>query len=126
MRRLRLLTILLTLFSLPGYGLAGIQARSCQSQLTAGNPVAVAGDCCPGKADPGDACKELGKSGLPGKNALCSQCKAGYNCKSPQSFEPTHMVAQFVNVSRPAVLSFHLSILLSPSPDGLWRPPRLI
>jgi hypothetical protein len=126
-RALRLLTILVTLLTLPGYGLAGAtHVRSCQAQMSASNHVVMAGDCCPGKADPNAPCKQLGKSELPGKNSPCSPCKAGYNCKSPQSYEPTHLVAMLVIPTRPAVVANPPTLLSSYRPDGLWRPPRFI
>jgi hypothetical protein len=125
MRIFRLLTILMTLLTLPGYGLAGMQARSCRSQMSAANPTAIAGDCCPGKSGQGDSCKESGKSGLPGKNTPCSQCKAGYNCKSPQSYEPVHLIALPAIAPRLAIAVCPVSLPLSTSPDGRWRPPRL-
>jgi hypothetical protein len=86
----------------------------------------VAADCCPGKSGQGDSCKQSGKDGLPGKNHPCSACKAGYNCKSPQSYEPTHVVAMMIVPSRPLVTARALSLLSSHRPDGPWRPPRPI
>jgi hypothetical protein len=125
MRTLRLLTILMTLLTLPGYGLAGIQARSCQSQMSGANLTAIAGDCCPGKSGQGDSCKGSGNTGLPGKNTPCSQCKAGYNCKSPESYEPNHLIATPAVAPRVAIAVRTVSLPLSNSPAGLWRPPRL-
>jgi hypothetical protein len=125
MRALRLLTILMTLLTLPGYGLAGMQARSCQSQMSAAHQTAIAGDCCPGKSGQRDSCKGSGNNGLPGKNTPCSQCKAGYNCKSPQSYEPIHLIAMPTAAPRLAIAVRPVSLPLSNSPDGLWRPPRL-
>ena len=44
MRRFRLLTVLLTLLTLPGYGLAGLaHVRSCQAQMKTSDRVAMAG-----------------------------------------------------------------------------------
>ena len=126
-RKLRLLTVLTTLLTLPGYGLAGLtHVRSCQTQMSASNRVVMAGDCCPGKADQGAACKGFGGSPLSDKNAPCTACKAGFNCKSPQSFEPTHVVVILVMPSRPALSVDPPTLVSSHSPDGLWRPPRLI
>jgi hypothetical protein len=125
--RLRLLIILATLLTLPGYGLAGLaHVRSCQSQMSASNHVVMAGDCCPGKSDQGTGCKGSGDSPLSGKNAPCSACKAGFNCKSPQSYEPTHVVAMLVTPARPAPVVDPPTLASSHSPNGLWRPPRLI
>lgn len=124
MRRFRLLTVLLTLLTLPGYGLAGVaHVRSCQAQMQAPDRVAVAGDCCPGKADQ-TACKRFGDA--PGKNGTCTPCKAGYNCKSPQTYEPTHLVAMLVVPARPILTSHRPTPAISHSSHGLWRPPRLI
>lgn len=124
-RRFRLLTVLVTLLSLPGYGLAGLaHARSCQTQMTVAHAAVMAGDCCPGKSDTGAPCKRLGDN--PGKNGGCTPCKAGYNCKSPQSYEPTHLLAMRVAPVRP-ILSAHLpTLVVSHSANALWRPPRLI
>ena len=125
MRILRLVTILATLLSLPGYGLAGLaQARSCQEQMSAAHQVVLAGDCCPGKADQSAPCKRLG-DGPSGKNGRCSACKAGYNCKSPQPYEPNSTVTILIPVDRPTPAVESPAPLLSYSPFGLWRPPRL-
>lgn len=124
-RRLKLLAVLVTLLTLPGYGLAGLTlVRSCQAQMTASNHVVMVGDCCPGKADPSALCKRFG--GAPGKNGSCTSCKAGYNCKSPQSYEPTHLVAIPVAPTRPVLTANLPTLLASHSSNGLWRPPRFI
>jgi hypothetical protein len=124
-RTLRFIIVVLTLLTLPGYSLAGLAQRSCQEEMRSSTHVNLAGDCCPGKGDPGSSCKRLGDSPL-GKKDSCSACKAGYNCKSPQSYEPASALVWFtlpahstVSVSPPSLLSSH-------SPDGLWRPPRFI
>ena len=109
MRRLQLWIVLLTVLTLPGYGLAGIaHVRSCQLQMAAAQSAAVPGDCCPGKSD----------SGTP--------CKAGYNCKSPQSYEPTHLAALLIVPARPSLTAHPPTLPVSHSINGLWRPPRLI
>lgn len=124
-RRLRLLTVLVTLLTLPGYGLAGLaHVRSCQAQMRTSHRVVMAGDCCPGKADQNAPCKRFGDQ--PGKNGPCTPCKAGYNCKSPQSHEPTHLVAMLVMPARPALTADPPTLVSSYSPNGLWRPPRFI
>jgi hypothetical protein len=124
-RTLRLLTVLVTLLSLPAYGLAGLaHARSCQAQMTAVAGAVVAGDCCPGKSDPGAPCKRLGDN--PDKNGGCTPCKAGFSCKSPQSYEPVHLLAMDPLPMRPALISHPPTLQLSHSTGGLWRPPRLI
>ena len=125
MRRLRLLTVLLTLLTLPGYGLAGFaHVRSCQAQMKNPDRIATVGDCCPGKTDQGTPCKRLGDA--PGKNGSCTPCKAGYNCKSPQSYEPTHLVAMMVVPTRPILTADLPTLVISHSSSGLWRPPRSI
>jgi hypothetical protein len=125
MRRLRLLTVLVTLLTLPGYGLAGItHVRSCQAQLESAHAVVAAGDCCPGKADQSVPCKRFGDGA--GKNGTCTPCKAGYNCKSPQTYEPTHLVAMLVVPARPVLTANLLALVTSHSSNGLWRPPRFI
>jgi hypothetical protein len=125
MRRLRLLTVLLTLLTLPGYGLAGItHARTCQAQMRASDHVVVADDCCPGKADQNAPCKRFGDGS--GKNGSCNPCKAGYNCKSPQTYEPTHLVAMVVTPARTVLTANPHTLVVSHSSNGLWRPPRLI
>jgi len=124
-RTFRLLTILALLLTLPGYGLAGLTQRSCQEQMRASNHPSLAGDCCPGKADPGARCKQLDDGPL-SKKGPCSACKAGYNCKTSQSFEP---VSSLVLLIPPAVFPPSLdpaTLLLSHRPDGLWRPPRFV
>jgi hypothetical protein len=125
MRRLQLWIVLLTVLTLPGYGLAGIaHVRSCQLQMAAAQSAAVSGDCCPGKSDSGTPCKRLGDN--PGKNGACTPCKAGYNCKSPQSYEPTHLVALLMVPARPSLTLYPPTLPVSHSINGLWRPPRLI
>jgi len=125
MRLFRIITVLLTLLTLPGYGLAGLSQRSCQEEMRSSTHVTLAGDCCPGKSDPGTSCKRLGDSPL-SKKDTCSACKAGYNCKSPQPCEPGAVLTWLApqvhfNISRTPA-----DRLPSLSPDGLWRPPRLI
>jgi hypothetical protein len=125
MRRLRLLTVLVTLLTLPGYGFAGLgHVRSCQAQMQAPDRVVMAGDCCPGKVDQSAPCKRSGDA--PGKNGSCTSCKAGYNCKSPQSYEPTHLVAMLVVPARPILTANLPTLVISHSSHGLWRPPRSI
>ena len=125
MRRLRFLTVLLTLLTLPGYGLAGItHIRSCQAQMKASEHVVMAGDCCPGNPDQSAPCKRFGDGS--GKNGSCTPCKAGYNCKNPQSYEPTHLVALVVVPARPALTAILPALIPSHSSNGLWRPPRFI
>jgi hypothetical protein len=123
--RLRLLTVLVTLLTLPGYGLAGLaHVRSCQAQMRAADHLVAAGDCCPGKADQSTPCKRLGDG--PGKNGGCASCKAGYNCKSPQSCEPTHLAVLLLLPARPVLTANLPALVTSHSPNGLWRPPRFI
>src|ERR1700730_3943146 len=117
MRRLRLLTVLLTLLTLPGYGLAGItHVRSCQAQMRASDRVVMAGDCCPGKADQSTPCKRFGDGS--GKNGTYTPCKAGYNCKSPQPYEPTHLVAMVVTPVRPVLTAIPPTLIVSHSSNG--------
>ena len=123
MRTLRLITILLTLLTLPGYGLAGLSQRSCQEEMRTASHITQAGDCCPGKGDPSTSCKQTGGSPL-GKKDSCSACKAGYNCKSPQSYEPAPALVWLDLPARPTVSIDSPSLLISHSPNGLWRPPR--
>ena|SRR5665213_971952 len=125
MRVTRFFIIVAVLLTLPGYGLAGIAQRTCQDQMASTDHVSVAGDCCPGKTDQGTPCKKLEDSPL-GKKGGCSACKAGYNCKTPTSFEPTE-TPRFLasSVARSSSLDPPI-LLLSRSPNGLWRPPRLI
>ena len=125
MRATRLWILLSVLLTLPGYGLAGSAQRSCQEQMVTAAHASLAGDCCPGKSDQGTPCKRLGEGTL-GKHGGCSACKAGYNCKSPQSFELTDGPASLVVSVGPTSSLDPPILLLSDSPDGLWRPPRLI
>jgi hypothetical protein len=120
----RLHVVLAILLTLPVYGLAGLTQRSCQEQMTAAHQVVVASDCCPGKADQGTPCKRLGDGPL-GKNGSCTACKAGFSCKSPQSYEPAHSLVLFAQLVPSKLSAQPPSLSLSHSPDGLWRPPRL-
>lgn len=125
MPTLRLITVLALLLTLPIYGLAGVVQRSCQEEMRASTHVTAAGDCCPGKSDPGTPCKRLGDRAS-GKKDSCTACKAGYNCKSPQSYEPAPALAWLVLPAQSTVPLDRPSLLSSHSPDGLWRPPRFI
>lgn len=125
MPTLRLITVLAILLTLPTYGLAGVVQRSCQEEMRALTHVNLAGDCCPGKSDPGTPCKRLGDKPL-GKKDSCTACKAGYNCKSPQSYEPAPALVWLVLPAQSTVTLDPPSSLSSHSPDGLWRPPRFI
>jgi hypothetical protein len=123
-RTFRLHVVLAVLLTLPGYGMAGLTQRSCQEQMGAAHQVVLASDCCPGKTDQGTPCKRLGKGSLD-KNGSCTACKAGYNCKSPQSYEPAHSLVLFVTPVRFTLSAEPPAPLLSHSLDALWRPPRL-
>jgi hypothetical protein len=125
MRGTRLLILLAVLLTLPGYGMAGFAQRSCQEQMRASSHVALASDCCSGKTDQATPCKRDGDGPL-GKTGGCSACKAGYNCKSPQSFEPAEAPVLLVLSARPTLSIDPHTLLMSHSPGGLWRPPRQI
>jgi hypothetical protein len=125
MRAFRLFILLAVMISLPGYGFAAFAQRTCQEQMAASDHVSVAGDCCPGKNDQGTACRKAGESPL-GKQGGCSACKAGFNCKSPQSFEPTEALRLPASSGAHSTSLDPPVLLLSRSPNGLWRPPRLI
>lgn len=124
MRAFRLVTLLAVLLTLPGYTLAGLVQRSCQEEMKASTHITLAGDCCPGKGDPSTACKRLGDSPL-GKKDSCAACKVGYNCKSPQSYEPAPSFVWLALPAHSTLSEDSPSLLSSHSPDGLWRPPRL-
>jgi len=117
--------VLAVLLTLPTYGLAGIAQRSCQDEMRASSHIVLAGDCCPGKGDQGTPCKRLGDGPL-GKKDSCTACKAGYNCKSPQSYEPAAALVWLILPAHSTVSIDPPSLLSSHSPDGLWRPPRFI
>jgi hypothetical protein len=119
----RILVLLLTLLTLPVYGLAGVTQRSCQEQMSTSSHSAQLGDCCPGKIDQGTPCKGIG-DGPAGKGS-CTACKAGYNCKAPQTFEPSFVWVLYTVPARSATSAEVPSLLTSHSPDGLWRPPTL-
>jgi hypothetical protein len=123
MRTFQLLTLIATMLTLPSYGMAGLAHRSCQEEMDGAKHMMMAGDCCPGKADQSTHCKQSGDGPL-GKNGSCSACKAGYNCKSPQTFELTDGAVIFILPARPASSADAPALLLSHGPDGLWRPPR--
>lgn len=125
MRILRLFTLLALLLTLPSYGLAGLTQRSCQEEMRASAHVVLDGDCCPGKADHGTPCKQLGDGPL-GKKGPCSACKVGYNCKSPSSFESTPSTVLLTSPASDSISVEPSPLAPSDSPDGLLRPPRLI
>src|SRR5262249_61728716 len=117
MRAARSLILLITLLTLPVYGLAGVTQRSCQDQMSAAGHTAQVGDCCPGKMDRGTPCKGLGDGSGPAGKDSCTPCKAGYTCKSPQSFEPSTTVVLFVLPSQAATPAEPSSPLISHSPN---------
>jgi hypothetical protein len=125
MRECRLLVLLALLLTLPVYGLAGMAQRTCQQQMTHTGHVAQAGDCCPGQTDHSDGCKRLSDGPL-GKGGSCTACKAGFSCKSPQSFEPAPGLVLYSLPSRSTAFADLPSVPISHSPDGLWRPPTSI
>jgi hypothetical protein len=125
MRASRFLVLLAVLLTLPVYGLAEAAQRTCQEQMSRTNQITQAGDCCPGQTDHSDACKRLGDGPL-GKGGSCTACKAGFSRKSPQSFEPTPGLVLYLLPSRSTAPADLPSILISHSPDGLWRPPTFI
>jgi hypothetical protein len=122
---LRPLSLLALLMTLPGYGLAGVtHVRSCQEQMDSAQLITAAGDCCPGKTDL-DTPYKRGRT-QHGQKDPCGACKAGFNCKSPQSFEPVTFVSVFFQAARPPIPVEPSPLLLAHSPDRLWRPPCLI
>ena len=123
MSAIRLVVLLFTILTLPVYGLAGVTQRSCQDQMSSTAHTAQVGDCCPGKADQGTPCKGV-DGGSPGKGS-CTACKAGYNCKTSQSFEPAFVWVLPSPPNRTTTSADIAAILISHSPDGLWRPPTL-
>jgi hypothetical protein len=122
----RLITVLLTLLTLPGYGLAGLAQRTCQEEMSSPTRITLAADCCPGKDAPGTACKRSGDNSPLGKKDSCAACKAGYNCKSPQPYEPAPALVWLALPASATVSIDSASPLSSHIPDGLWRPPRFI
>jgi hypothetical protein len=124
MRALSLFALLLTMLTLPLYGLAGVAQRSCQEEMRTSSSITLVGDCCPGKSDPGTLCKRLGDHPLH-KKGSCTACKAGANCKSPQPYEPAAALVWTVPAAHSTVWKEPPSRLSSHSPEGLWRPPRL-
>jgi hypothetical protein len=126
-RMFRLLLTLVTLLTLPVYGLAGIAStRSCQEQMQSAHQMTSTGDCCPEKAGHGGSCENPGGSPLSGKHGSCAACKAGFNCKTPQSYEPTDVMTLPATPARAAGSLDPPVLLVSHSLDGLWRPPCLI
>jgi hypothetical protein len=121
-RTLVLLTLWLTL---PFYGMAGFaHVRSCPDRLSASSQIAQDTDCCPGKRGP---CKQVGDGSAPVKKDPCSgACKLGLNCKSPQSYEPTATAMLIIPPARPPLTANPTALRVSHSPNGLWRPPRLV
>ena len=126
-RTLKLLIVLMTLLTLPGYGLAGIaHTRSCQDEMSAAHHVVVAGDCCSGKLDQSSPCKRFGEGSPAGKKAPCSPCKAGYNCKSSQPAQPPLLSATLPVTHHRSMSVNPPTLPLSRNPDELWRPPSLV
>jgi len=123
----RTLVLLALWLTLPFYGMAGFaQVRSCPDRLSASHQIAQNPDCCPEKGSPGGPCKQAGDGSAPVKKDPCSgACKVGLNGKSPQSYEPSTTAMVFVLPARTPLTANPPVLLVSHSPNGLWRPPRL-
>jgi len=123
----RTLILLALCLALPFYGMAGLaHARSCPDRLSASSQVVQDTDCCTGKGSPGGPCKPSGDGSAPVKKSSCGgACKVGVGSKTPQSYEPTATMMVFVLPARSPLAADLPKLLLSHSPNGLWRPPRL-
>lgn len=122
-RRLRLLTVLLALMTLPGL-MGSARAADCSTQVSgASSHLVMSADCCPLHAHHGVPCKRMGNHPLSGKGARCSACLGCGGSQSPGLAEAVVMLAVPVG----SILSAYPPQLLSSrSPTGLWRPPQLI
>jgi hypothetical protein len=129
MRLLRLALILLTIASLPGYGLAGTgHVRACPES---GAPQSAA-EAMPGMdmqaASPAQDCSAgAGHTQQPakGKSGSCPACLAGHGCQGTQGAQPPGILILTLMPLRPSVVeepSPHASLC---GPDGLLRPPEL-
>ena len=137
MRLFRLIVVLATLVSLPGYGLAATgHAGPCPERVGGGTPSAahhvdmtgmdmagMAGmdgapmphECCPGTANPKPATPHAG----------CPACIAAHDCKSPQGAQTLAVLVRVLlprQAAVPDAPSRHVSLC---GPDGLLRPPNL-
>lgn len=125
--KIRTLTLLALWLTLPFYGVAGFaHVRSCPERLSASSQIVQDTDCCPSKGSPGNPCKQSGDGSAPVKKDPCSgACKAGVTSKTPQSYEPAAILMVLVLPARSPLSVNPPALLLSHSPTGLWRPPRL-
>jgi hypothetical protein len=128
MRILRLLTMLVTLLSLPGYGVAALApARVCDAQIYASPHTSAADECCP-QGQQHKSCERASQAAhSSGHQGGCAGCQAGLTGGTgPQTFEAHTALAVWIPVIRTAVPKDSLTRLPSLSPDGLFRPPALI
>ena len=134
MRLLRLIVVLATLASLPGYGLAASgHAGGCPGRAIGGAPMAshavdMAGmdmtgaegmaiphDCCPGTA-------ESGSNSDPHEG--CPACLAGHGCKNSPGGQPPALSLRRLPPLHQAVAEEPAPHVSQCGPDDLLRPPR--
>jgi len=122
-RRLRLLTVLVSLLTLPGL-MGSERAADCSTQVSgATSHLVMSADCCPLHAHHGVPCKQMGNHPLSGKGARCSACLGCGGSPSPGIAEA---VVMFVVPVGSILSAYPPQLLSSRSPTGLWRPPQLI
>lgn len=109
-RHLRLFLLLLLSFTLPLNGLAGTSAftEPCPMEAQGLTMDDMQGSCCE------DQQKQPGA----GKT-----CKSGQECKSGCAVQVSVIKSSVVPSSQ-TVPSFSLDFVSSPTPFGVWRPPR--
>lgn len=125
MRTLRLITIIVTLLSLPAYGLGTVgDARACPAKSHAAG-IAIehdmaTGDCCAEKDGKKIPCES------PESDGACGSCTTAHGCKNPSSFESVGFSGISIVPSKQLPIEDSLVLALSESPHGLFRPPALI
>ena len=125
-RRLRLLTVLFALLTLPGL-MGSARVADCSAQVSAApshlGMSADCSDCCPHHQHPGTQCKRMGNHPLSGKSARCSTC---LGCGGAQSPGLTQVVVMSAVRAGPILSAYPPQLQSSRSPTGLWRPPQFI
>lgn len=123
MRSIRLLTIVALMLSLPTYGVAAaVYAHACSMQPTATDSSGMGADCCPQKHHASHP-----PCGSPdGKSSCDPSCAFGHGCNGLQALDRVTSISVSVVYSTDAASRPVLTLPVSHSPNGLWRPPRLI
>jgi hypothetical protein len=122
MRSIRLLTIMAVVLALPVSGLAAVaHIHACRARAAAVDGVAMSVDCCPQQRTQKHMPCEM-----PDKGSPCNPGKLGHGCNVTQAADRVELKSLPAVSATDTALSSVLTLPVSNSPNGLWRPPRAI